>query len=70
MQYGLEHWQSMNNGKNAMDKLTLDEAKRLYASTGYCEHFFPTDPYSPYGCEGTVLVTCKVCAKEIERTYC
>ena len=50
-----------------MTELTLLEAKQLYASTGFCEHFF-TDTCEPPNC-GIKITNCVVCAKEINRVY-
>lgn len=50
-----------------MKELTLEDAKRLYASTGFCEHEF-VESVEPYGCNVKIL-NCKVCAEELSRHY-
>ncbi len=50
-----------------MDNLSLKDAKGLYAKTGFCEHFH-VDDVNPYGCNVRIL-TCMVCAKELDKTY-
>lgn len=51
-----------------MKKLTLKEAKDLYASTGDCNHQF-IDTCCPPKC-GIEITNCIVCAKEIKRIHC
>lgn len=43
----------------------LDEAKILYARTGYCRHDDPTEPFELYGCN-RMQIQCKVCSKILE----
>jgi len=50
-----------------MTDITLEEAKRLYASTGFCEHIF-VDECEPPKCN-VKIINCIVCAKEISRCY-
>lgn len=50
-----------------MKALTLEEAKQLYASTGFCGHSY-TDTCKPPNC-GVKIKNCIVCAEEIEKTY-
>jgi len=52
-----------------LNKLTLQEAKDVFAATSFCDHEYLTKPYSPYMCPTTKIVTCEVCAKEIDRFY-
>lgn len=50
-----------------MLKITLEEARRLYASTGDCKHLFLED-VEPLGC-GIRILNCIVCTKEFSRVY-
>jgi len=50
-----------------MAQLTIQEAKGLYAKTGFCEHTFVDESHIPK--TNVHIINCIVCAKEIQRWY-
>jgi hypothetical protein len=53
--------------KMQQPKLTLAEAKGLYAKTGFCDHFFVSE-FEIYGCN-RMQKACQVCSKIFEEWY-
>jgi len=51
-------------------KLTLQEAKDRFVSTGNCDHDEDyTIEFSPYGCENIWIKQCTVCGEVLAKEY-